>query len=259
MDTLQDAFPGRDIIQLAIDGKHPPAVLRDLAENTTFSDIVLCSITSMGFQRQFRQGQQDFVDYYHRTSTVNDRVNRFIVSMIQEHLVIIDPYLKVKRLIERYMKSGSLPMPRYLITRHDRSRLADYTLLNVKKQHAYRVKRIREIYAENPPVPPEAWRQQAAELKPLVEKITRRGGKVVFMRLPSTGRHWEIDEAAYPRKDYWDQVAGLTGAVTIHFKDIEEMESLVCPEGSHLDRRQAPAFTRALVKELLSRDILSSR
>ena len=231
-------FPVCDIIQLAIDGKHPPAVLRDLAENTTFSGVVLCSITAMGFQRQFRQGQQDYVDHYHSVSTVNERLNRFIASVIQEHLVIIDPYLKAKRLIGHYMKSGRLPKPRFLITRHDRSRLADYTMVDSEKEYAYRVKRIREIYAENPPVPPEAWRQQAAELKPLVEKITRRGGKVVFIRFPSTGKHWIIDEAAYPRKDYWDRISGLTGAVTIHFKDVEGMRNLVCPEGSHLDRRR---------------------
>ena len=250
MDALREAFPDLDIFQLAIDGKHPPAVLRDLAENTAFSGVVLCAITSMGFQRQFRDDQEDYVENYHKVSTPNVRLNRFISSVIQDHLVIIDPYLKVKRLIERYMKSGRLPKPRFLITRHDRSRLADYSMINIKKQYAYRIKRIKEIYAENPPIPPEEWRRHAAEIRPVVEKITGRGGRVIFIRLPSSGEHWEIDEQFYPRKEYWNYVAELTGARTIHFKDAGGMKDFVCPEGSHLDRRDAPGFTRVLAEEL---------
>ena len=259
MDALREAFPDSDIIQLAIDGKHPPAVLRDLAENTTFSGIVLCSITSMGFQRQFRDDQEDYVENYHKVSTPNVRLNSFISSVVQDHLVIVDPYLKMKRLIERYIKSGRLPKPRYLITRHDRSRLADYSMIDIKKQYTYRIKRIREIYAENPPVPPEEWRRQAAEIRPVVEKITGRGGRVVFIRLPSSGEHWEIDEKFYPRKEYWDCIAGLTGAQTIHFKDVDGMKDFVCPEGSHLDRRYSPGFTLVLAKELANIGVCKSR
>lgn len=256
MDTLREIFPESNVLQLAIDGKHPLAALRDLAGNTAFSGVVLCSITSMGFQRQFRDDQDDHVEYYRKNSTLNTRLNRLISSVIQGHLVIVDPYLKVKRLIDRYIKSGRFPAPRYLITLHDRSRLADYSMINIEKQYKYRIKRIREIYAENPPVPPEEWRRHAAEIRPFVEKIEKRGGRVVFIRLPSSGEHWEIDEQFYPRTDYWDRLAGLTGAITIHFKDIDGMEEFNCPEGSHLDRRDAPGFTRILAAELIKRGII---
>lgn len=255
MEVLREIFPDSNILQLAIDGKHPLAALRDLAENTEFSGIVLCSITSMGFQRQFRDDQQDYVAYFRKTSTVNRRLNRLISSFIQEHLVIVDPYLKVKRLIERYIKSGKLPGPRYLITLHDRSRLADYSVINIENQYRYRIKRIKEIYEGNPPVPPEKWKAHAEEIRPLVEKIASRGGRVVFIRLPSSGEHWEIDEQFYPRKEYWDNISMLTGAITIHFKDVDGMEKFHCPEGSHLDRRDAPGFTRALAAELIKRGI----
>lgn len=259
MGVLSEIFSDSDIIQLAIDGKHPLAVLRDLAENTDFSGVVLCSITSMGFQRQFRDDQDDHVEYYRKNSTLNTRLNRLISSVIQGHLVIVDPYLKVKRLIDRYIKSGRFPAPRYLITLHDRSRLADYSMINIEKQYNYRIKRIREIYAGNPPVPPEEWRRHAAEIRPFVEKIEKRGGRVVFIRLPSSGEHWEIDEQFYPRTEYWDRLAGLTGAHTLHFRDVKGMENFVCPEGSHLDRKDAADFTRALAGELVKMGIFEGK
>ncbi len=259
LDVLREVFPCREIIQLAVNGKHPIAALRDLANNTKFSGVVLCSITAMGFQRQFREDQEDYVAYYHTVSTPNTRLNRWVSSAIQNRLVVIDPYLKVERLIESYDKTGRLPQPRYLVTRHDRSRRADYTMTNIKKHYAYRIKRIREIYSQEPPLPPEEWRGNAAEIRPFVETITRRGGRVVFVRLPSSGEHWEIDERFYPRKEYWDRIADLTGACTIHFRDIEGIEGITCPEGSHLDRRDAPPFTRALAEELTSRNIVPRR
>ena len=107
-----------------------------------------------------------------------------------------------------------------MITRHDRSRLADYTRININKQRRFRVKRIQEIYAKSPPLDPKEWLQEALEIESFVKKILDRGGKVVFVRLPSSGEHWEIDEKFLPRRQYWDKFAAITSAETIHFQDI---------------------------------------
>lgn len=256
VSVLKDIVPCYEIVQLAIDGKHPMASLIDLAQDNGFKGIVICSMTGLGFQREYRDHQQDYVQNYHKYSTPNTRLNRPITSIIQEHFVVVDPYLKLRRIALTYWKSKRLPLPRFLITRHDRSRQADYTRINVNKQRQFRVKRIQEIYAKSPPLDPEEWLQHAVEIEPFVKKILDRGGKVVFVRLPSSGKHWEIDEKFLPKREYWDQFAALTSAETIHFQDINSLRKFHCPEGSHLDYRDAPHFTRALIEELIRRKII---
>ncbi len=256
VSTLKDIVPCYKIAQLAIDGKHPIGSLIDLAQNKRFKGIVICSITGMGFQREYRDHQQDYVQNYHKHSTLNTRLNRLITSIIQEHFVVVDPYLKLRRIVLTWRKSKRLPSPRFLITRHDRSRLADYTRININKQRRFRVKRIQEIYAKSPPLDPKEWLQEALEIESFVKKILDRGGKVVFVRLPSSGEHWEIDEKFLPRRQYWDKFAAITSAETIHFQDIRSLREFSCPEGSHLDYRDAPHFTRALIEELIRQKII---
>jgi hypothetical protein len=41
-----------------------------------------------------------------------------------------------------------------------------------------------------------------------------------------------------------------TGAVGLHFEDVPAMRGYRCPDGCHLDSRDAPSFTRALLNEL---------
>ena len=62
-----------------------------------------------------------------------------------------------------------------------------------------------------------------------------------------------MDQDTYPRSAYWDHLAAATGAATLHFQDEPELTRFECPDTSHLDQRDAPAFTAALV-DALARD-----
>jgi len=250
LKVMKDRLPDYEVIQLAVDGRHPLAVLRDLADDDRFRGVVLCAITAMGFEKKHWNDQQEFVDYFHRRSTLNNRINRKIKTAVQERFVVVDPYLHIRRLINNLDVLGKLPDHRYLVTFRDRSREADYMRLNLPRLRNYRTGRIREIYAENPPPPPSAWERDAAETAPWVRKITLRGGRVIFLRLPTSGEHWAIDETFYPRNVYWDRIAALTGADTIHFMDEPLLNAFECPEGSHLDFRDARRFTGGLVNVL---------
>ncbi|HDL08174.1 MAG TPA: hypothetical protein ENG35_05480 [Desulfobacteraceae bacterium] len=253
---LKKIFPDYLIIQLAVDGRQPIAVLKDLANDKCFKGIVICSMFAGWVGKENLYSQQDYVKYYHENSNPFKRLNRLIMSYVQEYFVIVDPYLQLKRILLKYKESGKLPGPRYLITKRDRSRMADYSLINVSEQQKYRIKRIGELYKKNPPMAPKEWLKHAAKIGRYVKRITERGGKVVFIRLPSTGKHWELDNKFYPKKEYWDKIASVTGACTIHFQDISGMKQLVCPDTSHLDYRQAPLFTRVMAEEFLKQHII---
>ena len=254
--VLRNRFLDYTVIQLAVDGQQPIAVLKDLAGDKHFKGTVICSMVAAWIGKENLYGQQGYVDYFHKDSTLSKRLNRVIVSSVQEHFDIIDPYLQPKRILLNFIESGRLPPTRYLITKHDRSRMADYSMINIARQRKYRIKRIMEFYRKDPPVAIEKWLNHAAGLQPYVKKLQDRGGVVVFVRFPSTGKHWVLDNKAYPKKEYWDKLAGITGAKTIHFMDIDDMKQFDCPDSSHLDYRQAPLFTDILANELVKRRIM---
>jgi len=81
----------------------------------------------------------------------------------------------------------------------------------------------------------------------------------VFVRLPSTGAVWELEQTYFPREFYWDVLVQNTPADTLHFRDVPEMAVLPCPDGSHLDARQAEAFTRVLVRELAALGVFGEK
>ena len=97
-----------------------------------------------------------------------------------------------------------------------------------------------------------------SRLTKAVEAIRRRGGETVFLRMPTTDEHWDIDEARYPRAEFWDELA-VQGLNTIHFRDYPELRKYDCPDTSHLNYDNAASFSRSLAQILMRKGLLPSR
>jgi hypothetical protein len=89
----------------------------------------------------------------------------------------------------------------------------------------------------------------------LAAHIEARGGHVIFVELPSNGRTRAVEERRYPRDRYWDVFAATIGHPAFTVRDVPALASFLCPDGSHLDARDAAAFSRALAKELEARNL----
>ena len=70
------------------------------------------------------------------------------------------------------------------------------------------------------------------------------------VRFPAGGEFRAPDRARFPRAEYRDRLADLTGAETVHFEDVPGLGGFDCPDTSRLDRRDVPAFTAAPPDEL---------
>ena len=79
-----------------------------------------------------------------------------------------------------------------------------------------------------------------------VQKIRARGGRVIFVRFPSTGWYRDDERVQQPRVAYWDRLIRETGCLGIHFEDYPELSGFDCPENSHLTQPDAIKFTRRL-------------
>ena len=247
-------FPTHLIAVLAIDGRPPIAALRDLAADESFRGTVICSMTVWGFLSTTWEQQQEYVDQFHK-SHLNQMLEPVLKSWLQNRLVVLNPAVRLSRVLRLMWVAGQLPKPSYLVTQFDRSRLADYSLVDIEQHRRKRIE--REGSRTAPCFSYEAWSKDATSVGSLVGKIKERGGTVVFVRFPTTGEVWEGCERLYPRRVYWDQLERLTHAKTIHFRDVPSLAHFDCPDTSHLDYRDAPSFTAALLDELVKRRILS--
>ena len=253
--TLRNRFPEYRVVQLAVGGQGPLAALRDLADESHFRGVVICSAGEFFLHRSRWEDQQEYVDYYHHHSRFDRRMNRLISCAMQSQLVLVHPRVSFLDTLASLARDRRLPEMEYLVTHFDRSISADYT--QVADLEAFRqlaIATTRQRYDSLGDTSP--WLEDTAELDRMVHRIKQRGGKMVFVRFPSTGDSYAMSERSFPKKDFWDPFAARTPAVAIHFNDISSLSGFECPDTSHLDFRDAPRFTNALLDEMILRGVL---
>jgi len=255
--VLRDRLPHTRIVQLAVEQTSPVAVLRDLASDERFRGIVLCALSERLLCKDMWDTQQPYVDFYHAQYTLNEKLNRLLSTAVQRTFTVVHPELRLDDVIVSLVKTRRLPSPYYIEIHADRSRLGDYSHQDLQAHRAWVLGRAKWLYTESELPGARQWLQEAVEIEKHVQAIQGRGGRVVFLRLPTTGDHFTYDEFMFPKEMYWDLFAAQTSALCIHFKDLPQLSAFDCPDTSHLDRRDAPRFTRELAKVLEDRGLFS--
>jgi hypothetical protein len=103
---------------------------------------------------------------------------------------------------------------------------------------------------KGPPLPPFIARNVVARSAEAVRRIRARGGEVIFVRPPSAPALRAVEDGRLPRKKGWDLLLAGTHAQGIHADDLRQVQNLVIPEWSHLNRKCATVFTDAYVRRL---------
>lgn len=255
-EVLRDHFAGRRVVQLAVQESSPVATLRDLAADEKFNGIVICGVDARLLCKDMWDTQQRYVDYYHRKYGWNTKLNRFFSSLAQDYLVSIDPQLRLNNLLIRVLKRRPWPTPYYIETRADRSRLADYTRVDLKTHQKWAYDRAHWLSGNRDLPWTEEWLEGAMEIERWVDAIQTRGGRVAFVQFPTSGHLFTYDEMLLPKKEFWDAFAARTSALCVHFKDVPQLAAFDCPDWSHLDRADAPRFTTELGRTLTARGLL---
>ncbi len=156
----------------------------------------------------------------------------------------------------------------YLITHADRSRDADYKKVQMPNFYAARLQRhFGKAVIKDAKTFDEFFSayQQAIKstslagqsefiknLKHLIQvsnKIETHGGKVIFIRFPTSKLVWEVDNQRYPKEKFWRVIAEQYPR-SINFSDYEKLKKFKAPDGSHLDYRDKKEFTASLLKIL---------
>lgn len=257
--TLRSLVPDYSIINLSADSTCANATLRDLADDNNFKGTVIVETTSecLMFGDEPGLSQQFYVDYYHKTYNLNVKLNRQIATFVQKHVTVIDPYLNLIKVGGDLVIKGKWRSANALTTYEDRSRAVDYNKTDLNHHRAIRLHKVDTHYRQlEPGISTQTLNRRVSDLEKSIKKIQNHGGKVVFVRFPVSDEHWIIDEQYFPRALYWDKILPQTSASVLHFKDIDSMNELKCPDTSHLDARDTPAFTGLLFNELARRKLI---
>ena len=257
--TLADIRPadfatttGRHTVQLAVNGGLSYLVLEQLAADPNFKGTVICEMWEVEIITGMTTPlEQQFINAYEPAS-LSERSEGFLQRIVQNNLALALPQLGVSSVVKHWWQKAPLPPSVHYWILEDRTFMVDFSLLDLKP---LRSKVSAGFGSTGPAVTPAEFVARAGRFEELAARIEQRGGHVIFMRFPVSGGIWEELEKSYPKTVYWDEFARQTRFETIHFQDYPELR-FECPDYSHLDMRQSPAFTQALAKILIERKLI---
>ena len=253
-DAFRAELPDWQYVQLAINGTTPAGSLLDLARDESFRGIAIIDMGELGFYQWSRTSQDQYIATYHRRHrAIGAMAERWLATKVQSRLAILATRGWI--MFGKWLETREWPKPPYVTTRADRTRHADFSVSDVARERRARVERLADWErVARDPVP---FLEEAAGLEPAIAAIQARGGNVVYVRMPTCDERWVADETMTPKAMFWDALATRSKAVMIHFKDYPELQ-FECPDTSHIDSKDAPAFTRSLLKILRAKGVLGT-
>ena len=253
MKEMKRLLPNYQPIMLAQNAHYPLAVLRDLADDERFHGVVLCDVEPSGLYKMYTDSQQPLLDYYHRQWSPSWRVHRWLLTNWQRHADVANPDLGVVAVLKRAIAGEAPPKPDYLRFYADRSGDLDYMRTDVaaaKRHFAELVaKRNGDLHAD---VEPKQWFDDLSDVIDWTHRIEARGGRVIFLQSPTSGEVRRAERIRHPPELYWDRFAAAVPRSLDGLSD-PALSAFVEADDSHLDFRDKPAYTAALVDELVKR------
>ncbi|MEO8803618.1 MAG: hypothetical protein ABI304_00365 [Rudaea sp.] len=253
---LAKLLPNYQPVMLAQNAHYPLAVLRDLADDADFRGVVICDIESNGLAETYRDMQQPLVDYYHKQWSPSWHLHRLLLTLWQKHAVVADPQLGVVETVLRLIAGRAPPRPDYVRFFADRSGDIDYTQTDVAAARRHFDELVTKGQVPHAVATPDRWFAGLAPVYAWAQRIQARGGEVIFYRSPTSGILPKAEAIMYPPAQYWDRFTATVPAPVVDAAVIPQLSAFKEPDDSHLDYRDKPAYTRALVDVLISRGLV---
>ncbi len=270
---------GLEPVQLALDGSAGEPVLAGLANDPRVRGTILFdyydhAIGMRGgvaeeMEQAYGRGVSRIDLWRHPAALIEGALTTWMHERLRAYADGADPLTSLHR-----RALPAVPARQYLTTQPDRSRLADYTLVDMPEFYYRRVARtlgetidVRSPHAESDlahrvgrlvPAEDTGLVDAARRVGDDVARIHARGGRVIFVAMPSSGMVREIEMRRYPRERFWTRFLTEVGATGIHAAQENALVGYACPDGSHLDLRERGSFTRSLAAILRQRGLIPS-
>ena len=257
-----EKITGEKAVQLALVGTSPRQLLQDLANDEKFKGKVVVDVTEVLFFSQnpvFNKSANEAITFY-KEQTPSEKLSSRINFALESKFVFLEEgRFSLNTLLNDFeipSRPGVFvvpPFPKgFEWTNFNRQTymsdafLADSQL--VKRQT--NIWKMLIMGDPTPPVSGKALQSILDEVAAAVKKIESRGGRVIFVRTPSSGPLEQGEHKAFPRATYWDALLTTANARGIHYADYPQTASFICPEWSHLSPKDAVVYTQHLIEQL---------
>lgn len=257
---------GEKPIQLSMEGTSPLPVLKHLSKDEGFRGTLYVGITPDLFfvsENARAMGRATKQIAYCAEETPSQKLSHKINMVLESRLVFLDEdQLGLEQLLNYVAlpnREGVLAFPVFAyhftkLSAH-RQRSMTQAFLNSKGLQQQQAN-VWATFSKMDTLPPIAGQQLMTLLdtvKVATDRIVKRGGKVIFIRMPSSGGYLVREAVKFPREQYWDKLLAYTGQKGYYFADYPLLSGFDCPEESHLTPQDARTFTRNLL-EILGTD-----
>jgi hypothetical protein len=261
--SVWERITGRRPIQLAIEGTTPVPILEDLAADPNFTGRLLVGVApELFFSGHALRG--DVVPYYHAESPSRRSGHWLSKHVLEPVFAFDDPDFALGAVVRRQAwpaRAGlppQRPVRKLMVQEADRN---SHMWRKVEVDPGYRAL-MRSIWMDHlggpPPPTMDTPRKREAIINAQIDRaaaavatLRKRGVPVLFLRPPSTGPYYAMEQAVFPRARTWDVLLQRTGAPGIHFEDYPPLRGYDQPEWSHLSAAEARRFTAALAPIVL--------
>lgn len=254
-EVFRARAPGYEPYMLATYGEFPVAVLTEIIRTMEPGGIVIADLDGRALAPTHHGQTQKYVEFYRQKYGPQRRIERALRTRFQRAFIFTGPDFNFVRRVVAWLRGAGWPPKRNFRLNADRTMEVDYASYHRHRLPAF-YEGLETEYRERLATPPEEW---LASLQPLIEAIQAyqvRGGRVVLLRMPSTGRYYSLDEEYFPQAAYWDRLVATSGATSIRFENHPLLQNFDLHDDSHVDRGRREAFTRALVRILESVGVL---
>ena len=253
---------GEKAVQLALVGTSPQLILKNLANDKKFRGKLLVDGTEfILFSRDpgDRENAEKSIKYY-KNLTPTQRGSFYINYVLQSNLVFLESrkfslnaFLNQIPVTNRkgIFSFSGFPLGFEPTTFERQNIMSEDFIKDTTRQQ-----RVKEIWTRggllSRTLGPtgDSLQKIFTDLKTSIDKITERGGQVIFIRPPSSGEVREAEKIAYPRQMFWDKLLTYTKTPGIYYADYPATANFVCPEWSHLAPKDAIVYTENLVRIL---------
>ncbi len=273
LDTYASRFGTDKPLQLAMPGTNPVGLLEHVAAEEGFDGTLILGVApGLWFVPQGMpvENANQAIGRYDNWSP-SQRVGMRLAGFLQRNLAFIEPDdLSLSALLERSGlpdRPGAGPnlppvLPAYFAGMDDHRQVRMWDQCTFGSERAQLIQQTWIPLFTPPAPPPHLTPEKFGEMmgkntesyldriRVAVEKVRARGGRVVFIRPPSTDRVRELENQFSPRDKTWDLMLQVTGAPGIHFEDHPELAGFECPEWSHLTAQDAVSFTQAMLPHI---------
>jgi hypothetical protein len=263
-----EKLTGEKAVQLSIVGSNLRPLLTDLADDPNFNGKLVVDITEpLFFSVRGRDAIPKKAIKFYKNYSPSQKFSSYSSYILESNLVFLD--------YDRFSLDALLKDFDFENRNKVRAKPVfpkDFGLTLPTRQSYMSGRFLSDTALQNLQI--EAWKKGGAmdrtpgvkgdtllkiftEVKTAIDKIESRGGKVIFVRTPSSGGYLEKENAVYPRNEYWDKLLEFTKKDGIHFQDYPETATLICPEWSHLSTKDAIHYTKAFVNQLKEKNFFN--